>query len=273
MADVSEQNLTSNEETNNFSNHSGMREVTIIINITINGITCPLTVLFNVLVIMAIKRRPGLQTNTNILLACLAATDVFIGLTAQPSYILYETLKLLGESTKSIAADVHNIFLRFLSICSLPHLVLVTGERLIAIKFTMRYTYLVTKRNMKLAVFTLWVFLTLWEAFLRLITDKAVLVKLRLRFLIAFVMTFCVLFISSAYAILYRETLRHRKMIKTQQLSQEEVVRFLKESKVLKTTVFLVGVVVLCFVPAIFCLLSEVSVQKLNSRENFNFLQ
>ena len=164
--------------------------VSLISTVIINGISCPFTVLLNVLVIMAVKRRPRLQTNTNILLACLAATDVFIGLTAQPSYILYETLKLLGESTKSIAADVHNIFLRFLSICSLPHLVLVTGERLIAIKFTMRYTYLVTKRNMKLAVFTLWVFLPLWEVFLRLITDEAVLVKLRLRFLIAFVMTF-----------------------------------------------------------------------------------
>ena len=87
-------------------------------------------------------------------------------LTVQLSYILYETLALLGERTKSIAADVHNFFLRFLSICSLLHLVLVTSERLIAIKFTMRYTYLVTERNMKLAVFTLWLFLPLWEAFL-----------------------------------------------------------------------------------------------------------
>lgn len=62
-------------------------------------------------------------------------------------------------------------------------------------------------------------------------------------------------------------------MIKTQQLPQEEVQRFLKESKALKTTVFLVGAVVLCFEPAIFYLLLEVSVQKLNSSENFNFLQ
>ena len=78
MANVSEQNLTSKGGTNNLSNHYGMREEPIIINIIINGITCPLTVLLNVLVIMAVKRRPGLQTNTNILLACLAATDVFI---------------------------------------------------------------------------------------------------------------------------------------------------------------------------------------------------
>ena len=273
MANVSELNLTSNSETNNFSNYYGMREVTIIITIIINGITCPLTVLLNVLVIMAVKRRPRLQTNTNISLACLAATDIFTGLTAQPSYILYQTLELLGESTKSIAVYLHNFFLRFLGVCSLLHLALVTGERLVAIKFTMRYPYLVTKRNMKLAVFTLWVFLPSCEAFVRLISDEAELVKLGLRFLIAFVMFSCVLFISSAYAILYRETLRHRKMIKAEQLPQGEVERFLKESKALKTTVFVVGAVVLCFVPAIFYLLLEASVQIFHSSEHFNFLQ
>ena len=39
-------------------------------------------------------------------------------------------------------------------------------------------------------------------------------------------------------------------MIKTQQLPQEEVERFAKESKALKTTVFAVCAVVLCLLPA-----------------------
>lgn len=208
-----------------------------------------------------LKRRPRLQSNTNILLACLAATDVFTGLTVQPSFILYETLELLSVNTNSIAVDFHNVFLRFVGFCSLFHLALLTGERLVAIKFTMRYTYIVTKRNMKLAVFTLWVFLPSCEAILRLTADKAALLRWRLQFLIAFAMLSCVLFISSSYAILYREALRHRKMIKTQQLPQGEVERSVKEGKALKTTVFVVGAVVLCFVPVILFLLLEMSVQ------------
>ena len=53
--------------------------------------------------------------------------------------------------------------------------------------------------------------------------------------------------------ILYRrETLRDQKMIKTQQLPQEEVERFAKESKALKTTVLVVGAVVLCIPPIVF---------------------
>ena len=60
-------------------------EVSYIITIIINSITCPFTVLLNVLVIiMAVKRRPRLQTNSNIFLACLAATDALTGLIVQP---------------------------------------------------------------------------------------------------------------------------------------------------------------------------------------------
>ena len=52
----------------------------------------------------------------------------------------------------------HKYSLRTLSVCSCLHLTLVTCDRLIAIKFTMRYPYLVTKRNIKVAVIAIWVF-------------------------------------------------------------------------------------------------------------------
>jgi len=59
-------------------------EVSFIINLIVNGIACPFKVLLNVLVIMAVKRRRRLQSNSNILLACLATTDAFTGLLVQP---------------------------------------------------------------------------------------------------------------------------------------------------------------------------------------------
>ena len=43
-------------------------------------------------------------------------------------------------------------------------------------------------------------------------------------------------------------------MIKTQQLPQNEVKRFAKEHKALKTTVYVVGALLLCFVPVILIL-------------------
>ena len=65
-------------------------EVSYIITIIINSITFPFTIFLNVLVIMAVKTRPRLRTNSNILLACLAVTDALAGVLGQPSYILWK---------------------------------------------------------------------------------------------------------------------------------------------------------------------------------------
>ena len=133
------------------------REVSFIVTIIINGITCPFTVVLNVMVIMAVKRRPRLQSNTNILLACLAATDALTGLAVQPSFIVWKSFYLNGIDGR-VVQDFHNFFMRTLSVCSSLHLILITCERLIAVKFTMSYPYIVTKRKIKVAVIFFWVF-------------------------------------------------------------------------------------------------------------------
>ena len=48
---------------------------------------------------------------------------------------------------------------------------------------------------------------------------------------------------------LNRETRRHQKKIKTQQLPQEQIERFTKDYKALKTTVFVVCAVIFCLLP------------------------
>ena len=236
--------------------------VSLVSTVIINGISCPLTVLLNVLVIMAVKRRPRLQTNTNILLACLAATDaVLTGLLVQPSFILWKTFQLLGKTSQETinAVRFQNSSLRTAFMCSSLHLMLVTGERLIAIKFTMRYPYVVTKRNIKHAVIVFWIL-----AITRGITDMLAQISnsgplFFLNIVLFIILISCVLFITCSYVILYRETLRQCKKIKTQQLPQEAVERFAQENKALKTTVYVVGAVVFCLLPAALFLLWLVS--------------
>ena len=234
----------------------------LISTVIINGISGPVTVLLNMLVIMAVKTRPRLQTNTNILLACLAATDaVLTGLLVQPSFILWKTLKLLGRTSLETTnvTRFHNSSLRTAFMCSSLHLMLVTGERLIAIKFFTRYPYVVTKQNIKHAVTVFWILAITWgitDMLAQVYTDGPLQY---LNFALAIILISCVLFITCSYVILYRETFRQRKKIKTQQLPQEAVERFAKENKALKTTVYIVGAVVLCLLPAAFFLLWVVS--------------
>ena len=116
-------------------------------------ITCPFMVLFHVMVIMAVKRRQRLQTNSNILLACLAATDALTGLITQPAFILWKTFGLTGGEDHIRASRlIYAAAMQALSACSCLHLMLVTGERLVAIKFTMHYPFIVTKKTIKVAV-------------------------------------------------------------------------------------------------------------------------
>ncbi|KAL9968199.1 hypothetical protein ACROYT_G026546 [Oculina patagonica] len=110
MANISSSNFTNiTNKLTNIGNKgevpNALYEINSIITVIINSITCPLTVLLNMLVIMAVKRRPRLQSNTNILLACLATTDVFTGLAVQPSFIVWKIyVELLEEDQSSTAA-------------------------------------------------------------------------------------------------------------------------------------------------------------------------
>ena len=126
MANITGTNTTLEDETQ--VNLLRPEQVNYILTIIINSITCPFTVLLNVMVIMAVKRRPRLQTNANILLACLAATDAFTGLTLQPSFILLGTFHLIGVT---ILGRTIGDFCRFclfaMTVCSSLHLMLVTS--------------------------------------------------------------------------------------------------------------------------------------------------
>ena len=58
-------------------------------HIIIISLACPFTDLLNLLVILVVKRRPSLQSNTNTLLSCLAITDLLTtGLMVQPLLVI-----------------------------------------------------------------------------------------------------------------------------------------------------------------------------------------
>ena len=225
--------------------------VALIIQLIITTTACPFTILLNILVISAVKKTPHLQSKPNILLACLAATDAFIGLTAQPSSILVELFRLLDMTSlaQKIRLNFHNRVLLAGITNSMFHLMLVTFERLVAIKFTIHHPFLITDKYIMVSVASFWI-IALCSLALRYIIPNVVLLT------VASLVVICIIFIAISYVILYSETLRHKKRIKTEQVAQQEVETFLKENKALKTTVYVVGSLVLCFTPSLFLLVS-----------------
>ena len=130
------------------------------------------------------------------------------------------------------------------------HPMLVTFEGLIAIKFTMKYSNIITDDNIRRAVLVVWII-----SFINGVLRGMEMVRVA-RSLAGLLTLSCILFLAFSYCIMYRETRRHQEKIKkNQRLPQEEMERFAKENKALKTTLFVVGTVVICLLPLCFCLI------------------
>ena len=274
MTNLSTTNLTNFQETTNITMDAEAitvpLKVSYIITIIFNSIACPFTVVLNVLVIMAVKRRPRLQSYANILLACLAVTDALTGLLVQPTFIIWTLFQLFGGINTDIVRPLHLVLMTAVTLSSVLHLMLVTCERLIAIKYTLVYPSFVSTQKIKVAVITSWFFALCcaslrWpffnQVFYEGIADK-------IGKMVAYTIMFsCIFFMATSYTILYKETSLQKNKIKTQQLPQQEVERFVKERKALKTTVYVVGAVLLCLSPAGIKLMSVIA-----KRNNYSYL-
>ena len=171
-----------------------------IISIIINSVSCPFTVLLHMLVIMAVKRRSRLRTNSNILLACLAVADALTGLFGQPSYVLWRIFLIFGLSSSETLKKVNAIVMTTLAYDSCLHLMLITFERLIAIKFTMQYSKVINDNKLKITVLLIWIISLMCRISVVL---KIYLVTISIGSLITIS---CIFFVVFSYVILYCET-------------------------------------------------------------------
>ena len=110
--------------------------VVAVFLIVISIITAPVTSLLNGLVIIAVKTKSRLKTNSNIALACLATTDCLMGVFGQSTYIAKNMAMLQAEAsyTYCFIRQLHNFVLKVLARASLLHLALSYLDRYIAIK-------------------------------------------------------------------------------------------------------------------------------------------
>ena len=220
--------------------------------IIMNILSCPAIILMNVLVILAVKTRRRLQSNHNILLACLAGTDLLVGTVTQPTLTAAEVYVVAGGSVATycnIEKNFTSLMINFTVLASLFHLVSLSVERYIAMKYALRYNNIVTKQRLAVAVVLSW-FLAGVSTFFKL---------LNLTLLPNYVRN--VLTVLSISLIVYNHfsvylvTRRHEKQIKTEQISEEATAKFLKEKKAWKTTSIIIGFVFLSYLPAIQCTL------------------
>jgi len=123
------------------------------------AIASPVTILLNLLVIVAVKRRKELQKPVNMLLSSMAVADFLVGTISMPLSATIDIFVLRQASLLHICtldSVINKPMLAFLCSSSLYHLTAVAGERYVAIQKCIHYKVIITKRLLRKLLIAAW---------------------------------------------------------------------------------------------------------------------
>ena len=209
------------------------------------------TFLLNAIIIFVVATRRRLQTNTNILLACLAGTDLLTALVAQPISIVVDIKRIRDIGPFCTLEKVFVLASSMLSFATTSHLVLISVDRYIAIKHSLRYQDIVTKQRLVFGVFLAWavtVVLTAQEI-AHAVTDSDTLYTKVKDVIVTFITVLCITVIIYTNCYIFSETRRQKKRIQTEQVTYEEAKRMKKDRKAANTLLIILAALALTYLP------------------------
>lgn len=207
-------------------------------------VACLFNIFLNTMVMVAVKTKRRLQTHSNVLLACLALTDLMVGLVVQPLHFTM-TIFLLQSKGYEEFCELNLAFIFSTTVCcvaSLYHLTIVSAERYLALKHSFAHSTVVTKTRLMVSCALAWIVAVLPLSFQELTPE-----------IIAFIYALVVASISSIVwfqVFVYLEARRHEKAILSQQVSTEAREKFIKEKKALKLTTIILVALFLSYCPS-----------------------
>ena len=216
----------------------------LIVRIAVNALTCPLTTVLNILVMVAVKTTKQLRTKSNVALACLSTTDLIVGLVLQPLHITAASLLLRGERIYCTITDISKATSVICLLASLHNLVLLSAERYIAIKHPFRHETQVNEVRIIMASALAWAAAIIFSTVglsnsVILIVCETLLILLPVYFNVT----------------VYKEVRRNEKQIAANQVSLEAKEKLLKKKKAFYTTLIVLLVILLCYIPANICVI------------------
>ena len=227
----------------NTANISPDLRAIFIVRIVVSALTCPLIIVLNILVIVAVKTKPQLRTKSNIALACLATTDLVVGLVLQPLQMASDISILRGDimfctTTYLLSKTVTLICI----LASFHHLVLISAERYVAIKHPFIHENHVTEFRISMASLLVWTAAIILSS--ESIPPSGILIVFE---------TLLIILPICFNASVYKEVRRNKKQIAANQVSSEAKEKLLKKRKAFYTTVIVLLVILLCYLPSNIC--------------------
>ena len=227
---------------------SPFAQVCLILNIIINIFTFPFTAVLNALVIIAVKTKRRLRAHkSNIAIALLATTDFVAGSFAQPVFIAWLISIFIVNYYSDLCPFMALRFLiNMLVGVSILHLLLISGERYLAIKHPFAHISLVKESNLLIVSALAWLLPLILNVYFSFVenTTAFVMIDNTIMFLSVACIAYC-------HFSVYLETRRHRRQIADQQVTQERRKQLLKDKRAFKVTSLIVAAILLCSLPMI----------------------
>ena len=225
-------------------------------------IICPVTILLNILVIIAVKKRRDLErNNSNILLASMAVADVLVGAVSMPLTIISDVLvlaKFLNPGVFCGIAFVNDTVLYIGSCSSVYHLTVIAWERYVVIGEWANYKVIVTRGRVKKFARIAWLLAVLTPIPPSVMKIAGVEYKYVVFVDIACVLpgTVCLMLIGFFYVRVFHGV-RNQESENTRNFGR--LVKAKLATKVAKTTAILTVVVLISFIPSlVFLLFGEI---------------
>ena len=240
-----------------------------IFRIAVNAVSCPFVILLNILVMVAVKTNRRLRTKSNVSLACLATTDLVVGLVAKPLQIVHYRFMLKGE-TEVICSRLAKMTIAITTSClvaTLNHFVVLSAERYLAIKHSFAYENLDTEVRIIVASGLVWA--------VAIISSIEEFFSTNIKYTITFIVA--MQFISLALVVyfnvsVYREVRCNEKRITANQVSLEVKEKLLKNKEAFYCTIIVLFTVFLCYFPANIIILFLISFMKDSITLNFKHI-
>ena len=235
----------------------------LVASICVNSVAIIPTILLNALAIFTVTTKRSLQSNSNILLVCLAGSDLLAAMVGLTIGVAVNVKRAFAIGPFCALETVHFITLSGPTYVSLVHLVLISVDRYIAIKKALRYQVIVTKQRLKRGVLVAWaigVYLAIQETVLAVTVKEGSGKIYSVYWMIGSVSAsliglICISGICYCYAYIFSEIRRQKKRLQTEQLSQEEAKRVKKDNKTAYTLGIILGVLGLTYMPSMILLL------------------
>ena len=197
----------------------------------------------NFIILHVIWKKQELHSPSFILLFCLAASDLLVGLICQPFFVAYQIAELVDNfSAYCVLRMIQNISGWITSGVSLLILSGISIDRLLALTLHLRYNTIVTVRRVFQTAFCVWVF-SITVVISRFWISKWIVVP---------VVTSALTFLATSLSTLkiFQIVRRHQRQISQQQQSvQSNTVNVLKCRKSAVTVLYVYGLFVIFYLP------------------------